>query len=215
MPTLPSDRHDRVARIFADGSDANAPGSNGLSLLAQALENRDSKTARALLRAGASPNELGQPPMARVIVNLKTSQALPVVKALIELGADVNAKDDQGEPMLHLAIDYGEQEVALLLLQAGADPEARDPQLGRSALGRALDEDQEVVAQALVERGVDLWAMSAAGLDLLEQAIAEQDYVRSGFDYPGLIRSARERQELGQLSAEAGQPPPSAGPIRL
>lgn len=51
-------------------------------------------------------------------------QRLDVVKLLIERGADVNQGDNAGFTPLHLAAALGYPEVARVLLEAGADPNA-------------------------------------------------------------------------------------------
>jgi ankyrin repeat protein len=53
---------------------------------------------------------------------------LAMVKLLISLGADVNQRDSLGmTPLLWSAIwDYGRDDVAQVLLEAGADSGARD-----------------------------------------------------------------------------------------
>ena len=50
---------------------------------------------------------------------------LDVVKALIALGADVNAKSDHGRTALTEAVKNGNVEVVRLLLRKGADVTAR------------------------------------------------------------------------------------------
>ena len=44
-----------------------------------------------------------------------------IVKKLLELGADVNIKDDRGWTPLHYAVSEGKSEIATLLIEYGAN----------------------------------------------------------------------------------------------
>jgi ankyrin repeat protein len=48
------------------------------------------------------------------------------VKALIEAGVDVNARNKSGESALHIAAVRGYQEITALLIAEGADVNARE-----------------------------------------------------------------------------------------
>ena len=66
----------------------------------------------------------GLTPLVRAI----TSNTAEVAKVLIEFGADVNQADARGNTPLHYAAlsDYGETEIASLLLAAGAKRETKN-----------------------------------------------------------------------------------------
>ena len=49
-----------------------------------------------------------------------------VVRLLVEQGADVEARDENGWTVLHWAAEYGHEAVVRLLVEQGADVEARD-----------------------------------------------------------------------------------------
>ena len=49
-----------------------------------------------------------------------------MVTRLIELGADVNARDNTGYASLHWAAAHASPEMITALIEAGADPVARD-----------------------------------------------------------------------------------------
>jgi len=49
------------------------------------------------------------------------------LKALVEQGADVNAKDDSGQTALHAAAAHGRSETLTLLVELGADMRAQTP----------------------------------------------------------------------------------------
>ncbi len=95
-----------------------------------------------------------------------------VVALLVEAGANPNARsgdDEQGETPLHWAASSDDVDVALALIQGGADLEAPDGSIG-TPLDNAIGYGCWHVARLLVARGarVDkLW--QAAALGLLDQ----------------------------------------------
>ena len=98
-----------------------------------------------------------------------------LVKQLIEGGADVNAVDENGKTLLHLAAIYGREEVAKYLIELGVDVNAKDVKKETPLIAaiKALKEikrhfssdptnlkDQEAaiikIMQFLIDKGVDL-----------------------------------------------------------
>jgi len=85
------------------------------------------------------------------------------VRALLDAGADLEAKDDNGNTALMYAVgdegrgigrDYAG--VARLLIEAGADLEAKDS-AGDTALMVAAREGHAGVARLLIEAGAGTW----------------------------------------------------------
>jgi ankyrin repeat protein len=84
-----------------------------------------------------------------------------VVRLLLRYGADVNARGDLGETPLHYAVRDGcpgpeAHEIARLLVDAGADIEAKDERLQQNPLGWALREfndEMEPTIRMLLDRG--------------------------------------------------------------
>ena len=72
-----------------------------------------------------------------------------VLKVLLEAGADVNAKDEDGwTPLLLAARDNTNPEVLKVLLEAGADAKAKD-NAGKTALDHARENEKLKDTQAL------------------------------------------------------------------
>jgi ankyrin repeat protein len=87
-----------------------------------------------------------------------------VVRALVEAGADVDARDGVKQcTALHMAARRGNIEVAEALLDCGANLEARDS-VGDTPLRRAVNCDKTGVAALLLARGADRNSVGGKGL---------------------------------------------------
>jgi ankyrin repeat protein len=75
-----------------------------------------------------------------------------VAKLLIKSGADVNAQDSELVTPLHLAAGYGQMDMVLSLLRAGANPNLLCAH-GSSALERSLAHGDLQVTRCLLENG--------------------------------------------------------------
>jgi cytohesin len=116
---------------------------NGASVLAGLAHVNQLECVRVLLGAGADANRgreaSGETPLHHALV-ARSSDRSPLVKLLLEHGADPNARTKpgissfnyggdlrtRGETPLHRAAAYSSAETIKLLLAAGADPAIRD-----------------------------------------------------------------------------------------
>ncbi|HWS56431.1 MAG TPA: ankyrin repeat domain-containing protein [Pyrinomonadaceae bacterium] len=138
------------------------------------------------------------------------------VKALLDKGADVNAKFRYGATALFKAAERGNAEVVKVLLERGADVNVKDTFYGATAMTWALDNGHVEVVRALLSKGSD-----AVG-DVLMNGVREGkvELVKVALDTGGLkpetltgaLVSALEdgnRAEIADLLRKAGaQPPP-------
>lgn len=80
---------------------------------------------------------------------------ISAVKALLEKGADVNAKNNDGTTALIQASEYGYSDIVKMLLAKGADVNAID-EFGRMALFVASMQGHYDIVKALLEKGADV-----------------------------------------------------------
>ena len=84
------------------------------------------------------------------------------VKGLLERGADVEARDEDGATALHKAANAGKAAVVKLLLEYGADVEAQNEK-ERTALHVAAEVDKAAVVKLLLEAGANVRAKDEDG----------------------------------------------------
>ena len=101
------------------------------------------------------------------------------VQALLDAGADVHAKNDQGQAPLH-ALAHGHEQTEVVnaslaaLVAAGADLEARDGQ-GRTALHHAVTNYRNDLICSLIHAGADPDATDAWGLRPIQLAVSVEN----------------------------------------
>jgi ankyrin repeat protein len=118
--------------------------------LVAAVEAGDANAVASTLSAGASPDSrrtdesgsadlFGRSSPGQPVLSLAAgSGSVPIVRKLIDRGADVNVRSDDGMTPLMFAAFAGEDEVVEVLVSRGADTTLTDI-LGRSAQSLALE----------------------------------------------------------------------------
>lgn len=155
-----------VEALLAAGADVDIRNSDGCTPLHWACSRDDDDgviIVKRLLSAGASvgANEsYGETPLHYASVDGSSS----VIDLLIERGADVHARNDDGEMAIHKAHSPA---VLGALLRGGASIDAQTPDLC-TPLHHAIKYRKTDVAIALIDRGCDIDARDISGRTALE-----------------------------------------------
>ncbi|HKA72923.1 MAG TPA: ankyrin repeat domain-containing protein [Xanthobacteraceae bacterium] len=171
----------RIVRLLLElGADPNVTDATGATALTTAAQERaDAAIIDELLAAGArldfltavnlgrygeaeamlrdDPSRIGPDGRDTIALHLVVSRKnLAAIRWLIAHGVAVSAKRsiwDCNHTALHMAMENGSIEIARLLLDAGADPNARDDKYNATALGWAAYFGREDFAALIRERG--------------------------------------------------------------
>jgi outer membrane protein assembly factor BamB len=138
-------------------------------------------------------------------------------KALLDKGADANAKNEIGITALWVAAGKGKPELVKLLLAAGADANARDGIWYETPLSMAVAEGNAEVVTALLRAGardVDAALVRAAAGGKLPTLRAVLDNARPRRDAldAALFGAAKDKKDVREALAKAGAKPLKPAP---
>ena len=123
-----------IDELVALGLDVNGASRTGHTALHMHARLSDLSAVESLLLHGADPNGASNEGVTPLMESTCHQMAKPgskpreVMRALVQAGADLEAKDAQGRTALHHASMFGSTPALLELLQLGADMEAEDHQ---------------------------------------------------------------------------------------
>jgi ankyrin repeat protein len=141
---------------------------DGATLLHWAAHWDDLGTADKLIRVGADPNATNEYGITPLVLACENGSAAMVGKLLF-------AGAQHTEPALMTCSWTGNPEAIKLLLDRGADPNAKEARQGQTALMWALDQKHLDAARGLIEHGADVNAHSKNGFTPLLFAAKQGD----------------------------------------
>ena len=198
-----------VRVLLEAGAEVNALNNMEATPLHTAVDNEGAEVVAALMEGGAEidAGAGGQgTPLLHALADSRgwyprweVSAAL--VDALLDAGADVNARDSAGTTPLRASIDFRRREgfltdLPVRLLALGADPNFRDGR-GRTPLHAAAASEDPAIVRALLEAGADPHALTDDGTSPLHAAAisGRRDVVNllisAGADPNGLTDDSR------------------------
>ena len=112
------------------------------------------------------------PKMKASLIDAVEQRNVEAIRALIEAGADVNARDSDGETPLMRAALWGNAEAVRVLIEAGADVNAKSDYIGQTALihaaGYALWSRDTEIVNILIKAGADVNVVDTNALHIKE-----------------------------------------------
>ncbi|WP_169314400.1 ankyrin repeat domain-containing protein [Turneriella parva] len=148
-----------VRFLLSKGVDPNITSENGSSALSAAANPQGFEIMKALIESGAkinyvrgaSPNSAGSTILSDLFRSGWGKKA-DITPMLIEIGADVNHRNNRGETPLMAALssDYGQQKAIEILVRSGANVNAQD-NFGQTVLHLAAKSYEQSIFQKLLE----------------------------------------------------------------
>src|SRR5262245_45500645 len=115
-----------VRTLIKQGADVNAAQGDGMTALHWAAETGNVEMAQVLIRAGGSTSAVTRRGSHTPLHVSARAGRGAVVKALLDAGADPNARTSSGATALHQASGAGNLEAVQALIAKGADVNAKE-----------------------------------------------------------------------------------------
>lgn len=136
------------------------------------------------------------------------------VKALLEKGADINAKDELGRSALLLVVSNNQTEMARLLIERGADANTRDVTYGLTPFVYAMWTRNTDTALLLIRHGADpnmaLVSGATTGASQLVEAALKTNKVHArGLTCALSVAENNGYKEIAERLKQAGARPPA------
>ncbi len=179
----------------------------GDNLWAALLSDQD-ELIRLILDAGADPRQLG--PGGEDPLDFCLSRGrYRAGGILLAGGANPNARYDGSESWLSKAVREGDEDLALTLIQAGAEVKGMRAKDGHTLLGWSIAHQMTDVVEALIDGGVDVDADERAPArsefrDLFESKTFKYHLQVDRRIRPVMMAAAHRNKEIAQMLMDAG-----------
>ncbi|KDO21909.1 TKL protein kinase [Saprolegnia parasitica CBS 223.65] len=177
-----------VEMLSVEMAAAPPPGMSVAKTYLHAVATDDVDTVAQLLTHGVAL-DWKLPGGASLLLAATAARATKTVKFLLDRGANVNDPSG-GQTPLHAAVTKSLEEFLLILIDAGADVEARD-QDGRTPLAFALKNQLLQCVTALLATGASVERLDEDGWELLDMAKRDQSLA----DLVRMLHIAASRKE--------------------
>lgn len=146
---------------------------------------------------------------------------IAAVKALLDKGADVNAKSPYGSTPLFFAADRGHTEIAKLLLDRGANPNVKDTFYNETALGWAGSKGRIEIVRLLLAKGAEgadmllVSGVQSNNKDLVQVALDTGKIKQSSLNFGLSMAIKAKKTEMAEMLTKAGAKPPAAATFAI
>jgi len=209
-PWIPMDLHtacgcgdiEQVKVLLDAGDDPNKPNRGGWTPLCYAAFFGFERVAQMLLTAGkADVNATGVNGMSPLMWSAACSNNEGIIRLMLKHKANLNAVDDTGRCALAWAVLTEQKMAARVLLESGADIEARRGKHARTSLLMAVASRSEVMVDLLLGAEANSDAVDKSGKSALDLA-HEKPYSSAIVNL--LKRGCRESKEKLRSPADVG-----------
>ena len=145
---------DAVKAHLAAGTDVNVADANGITPLIAAVTSGQRDVVQLLLSAGADINAHGPEKRTALIYAIQAEQPEMALFLLEQKGIDPEAREAHGSTPLVEAVVFDQLKVAEVLLEKGADINARGP-VGRTAIHAVGPQLDAELFRWLLQRGAN------------------------------------------------------------
>lgn len=150
---------DRISALINSKADLNAEDAGGMSELMRAIENGYPEVVKLLINNGASPTQQSSRHSGSPLDRALSLKNFEIAEVLLKAGADVNSADPKtGNRPLENALHEKNPEAVEFLLKKHAVPNFYHN--GMSPLSLALQNNDRVIAQTLIQGGADVNAVN-------------------------------------------------------
>ena len=139
-------RDDMIPALLQAGADIEGRDARGYSALVLASYNGRESTTALLLAEGALPDGPSDAQGNSALMGVAFKGNPAIARRLLDAGAEVDRRNGAGQTALMMAALFAQEPIIDMLLEAGADPTARDA-AGNDAAGGARAQGSLALAE--------------------------------------------------------------------